>query len=259
MLAVFRARVTPPGAQPGRCPVRAGTRPSRPGIASGDRAPGGGGEAGRAGGACAGSIILPVHPDYPIRTERLILRPFTPGDVDDLHAYRSRADVARYLYSGPSASRQATSEEPSRRTGETRLVSEGDRLWLAVLLAESGALVGDVLLRYTSAVHRQGEIAFVFNPSCHGRGLATEAARAMLRLAFAEMGLHRVIGRCDARNGASARLMERLGMAREAHFIENEFVKGEWTGKFVYAIREQQWSGEGRTPVAGVAGRRQAR
>jgi len=81
----------------------------------------------------------------------------------------------------------------------------------------------------------------------------------MLRLAFEELRLHRVVERCDARNAASARLMERLGMTREAHLIENEFVKGEWTGEFVYAIREQQWSVPGRSAAAGPSGRRQGR
>jgi len=105
-----------------------------------------------------------------------MLRPFTPADIDDLHAYRSRADVARYLYSEPAATRQVTADQLGRRVGQIRLVDEGDRLWLAAVLAESGALVGEVLLHYTSAVHRQGEIGFVFNPSYHGRGLAAEAA-----------------------------------------------------------------------------------
>jgi RimJ/RimL family protein N-acetyltransferase len=70
----------------------------------------------------------------------------------------------------------------------------------------------------------------------HGRGLVREAAVVMLRLGFRELGLHRIIGRCDGRNTASARLMERLGMRREAHFRQNEIVKGEWTDEYVYAM-----------------------
>jgi len=45
-----------------------------------------------------------------------------------------------------------------------------------------------------------------------------------------------VIGRCDARNEGSARVMERLGMRREAHFVQNEIFKGEWSDEFVYAM-----------------------
>jgi RimJ/RimL family protein N-acetyltransferase len=64
----------------------------------------------------------------------------------------------------------------------------------------------------------------------------------MLRLGFAGLGLHRIIGRCDARNDASARLMERLGMRREAHFRENEIFKGAWGDEYVYAILAAEWA-----------------
>jgi RimJ/RimL family protein N-acetyltransferase len=63
----------------------------------------------------------------------------------------------------------------------------------------------------------------------------------MLRLGFEELGLHRIMGRIDARNEPSARVLERLGMRREAHMLENEFVKGEWTDEVVYALLEHEW------------------
>ncbi len=63
----------------------------------------------------------------------------------------------------------------------------------------------------------------------------------MLRLGFEELGLRRIVGRCDARNDSSWRLMERLGIRREAHLIENEFVKGEWTDEFDYAMLDREW------------------
>ncbi len=55
------------------------------------------------------------------------------------------------------------------------------------------------------------------------------------------LGLHRIAGRCDGRNIPSARVMERLGMRREAHFRENEIFKGEWGDEFVCAILEHEW------------------
>jgi RimJ/RimL family protein N-acetyltransferase len=81
----------------------------------------------------------------------------------------------------------------------------------------------------------------VFQPRYQGRGLATEAAEVVLRLGFEGLGLHRVIGRCDALNVASARLMERLGMRREAHLVHNEIFKGSWGDELVYAMLEDEW------------------
>lgn len=181
------------------------------------------------------------QPTYPIVTPRLLLRPFTPGDLDALYAIQSRPDVAQYLYWEPR-SREEVAEVLAGRIVHTTLGAEGDRLVLAVELRDTGAVIGDVTLVRLSQTHRQGEIGYVFHPAYHGRGLAREAAREMLRLGFDGMGFHRIIGRCDDRNGASARLMERLGMRREAHFHENEIFKGEWGGEYVYAMLAAEWA-----------------
>jgi RimJ/RimL family protein N-acetyltransferase/heme-degrading monooxygenase HmoA len=128
-----------------------------------------------------------------------------------------------------------------RQCRETALDAEGDWLTFAVVWREAGRVVGEVGLRLLSRAHRQGEMGFVFNPGYHGRGLATEAAEAMLMLGFDTVGWHRIIGSCDARNHRSARLMERIGMRQEAHFINNEIVKGQWADELVYALLGNEW------------------
>ena len=60
--------------------------------------------------------------------------------------------------------------------------------------------------------------------------------------------MHRVIGRLEARNAASARVLERLGMRQEAHMIENEYVKGEWQSEVVYALLDREWRGTTARP-----------
>jgi RimJ/RimL family protein N-acetyltransferase len=83
----------------------------------------------------------------------------------------------------------------------------------------------------------------MFDPAEQGKGYATEAARAFLRVAFEEFGFHRVIGRTEPRNTASARVLEKLGMRQEAHLVENEYVKGEWQSELVYAMLDREWHG----------------
>lgn len=181
-----------------------------------------------------------LKPSYPIRTDRLILRPYTPADLDALYAIHRLPQVARYLYWEPR-DREQTREALERKINETALLEEGQSLTLAVELAATGELLGDVLLVWHSRAQRSGEIGYVFHPGHHGRGYATEAARAVLELGFEGLDLHRLIGRLDARNEASARVLEKLGMRREAHFVDNEIVKGEWTSELVYAVLRREW------------------
>jgi RimJ/RimL family protein N-acetyltransferase len=106
-------------------------------------------------------------------------------------------------------------------------------------LAEPG-LIGTVSLQIGE--HRQGEIGFLFHPDHQGRGYATEAARAMLRLAFEHYELHRVFGRLEPRNLASGRVLEKLGMRHEALLVENEWIKGEWQSEAIYALLDREWA-----------------
>ncbi|GAA0358340.1 GNAT family protein [Microbispora corallina] len=181
-----------------------------------------------------------LAPSYPITTPRLTLRAFTEDDLDDLYAFHSLPEVARYLY-WEARTREETEAALEEKIGRAEIRSDGDALSVAVELRETGRVVGDLTLFWRSEENRQGEIGYVFNPACHGRGLATEAARELLRLGFDGLGVHRLYGRCDARNIPSYRLMERLGMRREAHLVENEFFEGEWSDELVYAMLAREW------------------
>ncbi|WP_188196356.1 GNAT family N-acetyltransferase [Nonomuraea sp. SYSU D8015] len=182
-----------------------------------------------------------LQPRYPITTPRLTLRPFTPDDLDAVNSYESRPDVTRYLYWEPR-DRDTSRTFLDKKITRTALRDEGDALDLAVTLRDTGHLIGSALLMWTSKEHRQGEIGYILHPDHHGHGYAPEAAREMLRLGFADLRLHRITGRLDARNTASARVLEKLRMRREATLIENEFVKGEWVSEAVYAILDREWA-----------------
>jgi RimJ/RimL family protein N-acetyltransferase len=182
-----------------------------------------------------------LAPAYPIETPRLLLRPFVPADFDELFAIRSRIDVTRFLYWEPS-SREETAAELAKRVRERTLDREGETLHLAMELRDGGAMIGDVGLTWLSKRHQQGEIGFVVHPDFHGRGLAREGATEILRLGFEHFGLHRIIGRCDPQNEASAGLMRRLGMRQEAHFVQNEIFKGDWGDELVFAMLASEWA-----------------
>lgn len=181
-----------------------------------------------------------LRPAYPIETERLTLRPFSADDLEGLYAYQSLPEVARFLYWEPRTLEESRTFLRQKMMAST-IEKEGDWLVLAVVWRQTGDLMGEVNLQWRSREHRQGEIGYIFNPAFHGKGFATEAAEVVLRLGFEGLDLHRVVGRLDGRNTASARVLERLGMRREAHLRQNEMVKGEWTDEVIYAMLRHEW------------------
>ncbi|MFJ9446281.1 GNAT family N-acetyltransferase [Kitasatospora sp. NPDC101235] len=176
----------------------------------------------------------------PFSTERLLLRPFTPDDLDDLYAYQSLPDVARYLYRQP-LTREQCAQSLTRRAAGTTWAEDGDDLVVAVCPADEAKVLGEVVLKLASARARQVEIGWIFNPAYGGRGYATEAARATAALAFAELGAHRLFARLDALNTGSVRVCERLGMRREAHLVENDLDNERWGSEYVYATLAREW------------------
>jgi len=170
-----------------------------------------------------------------------VLRPYTMDDLDAVHDMHSRPEVTRYLLFDVR-DRDEARTALEERVAAGRPGHAGGRLLLALaVVLPGGTLIGDVVLFQETPENRQGEIGYIFHPDHAGHGYATEAARAMLGLGFEAYGLHRIVGRLDARNTASARVLERLGMRREAHFVQNEMVKGEWTDELVYAMVEDEW------------------
>jgi RimJ/RimL family protein N-acetyltransferase len=148
--------------------------------------------------------------------------------------------VTPYLYWEPR-SREEARESLATKIAATHLEDDDDVLSLAAVRREDGLLLGDLTLALRSVAHRQAEIGYVFHPDAGGRGYATEATRALVDVAFRDLGAHRVFARTDARNAPSAALLRRLGLRQEAHFREAEIFKGDWGDELVFAILDREW------------------
>lgn len=134
------------------------------------------------------------------------MRPLSTDDADALYAIHSRPEVMRYLYQEPHT-RQDIDEIIAKRIPNTVLEHGGDELSVAVVLKETGRLIGTAVLKWTSAEHQQGEVGYVLHPDQHGNGYATEAAKALVEFGFRDAKLHRITGkhrRPQSRVGAGA-------------------------------------------------------
>lgn len=143
-----------------------------------------------------------------VRTSRLVLRPLGPDDLDAALGLFNHPDVSRYLWDGRPVSIQTASEYLAQ--SERDFAESGLGLF-ALHTGDNERLAGFCGFR-PSAESGEPELLYALLPECRGRGLATEAARECLQLAFREAGVRRVIASVDAPNRDSVRLLERLGM-----------------------------------------------
>lgn len=181
-----------------------------------------------------------LKPEYPIRTACLDLRPHRRSDLDDLFAFHSSAEVTRYV-PWPVRDREQTEAALELKLGQGEITEPGQWLVLAMELRETGVVIGEILLKWVSAEHRQGELGFAMHADYHGKGLAFEAAEEMLRLGFQDLGLHRIAGHVVGGNAPSGRLLRRLGMELEGTLTESLFWKGEWANEEIYGIIGDEW------------------
>jgi RimJ/RimL family protein N-acetyltransferase len=184
-----------------------------------------------------------LWPEYPVLTERLRLRPLVLADVGALHRYRSLEEVCRFIPSEPM-DREAIAQKVRGSWSRNGIAADGDAIILGIELVRTRTVIGDLMLAYSSAEHRCGELGWVLDPDQSGQGYATEAAHALMHLGFDQLGLHRMIARVDSRNDASLALGERLGMRREANMIENEWFKGAWSDEIRLAVLEDEWAAQ---------------
>jgi len=176
-----------------------------------------------------------------LETERLLLRRIEAADWPAIHAYMSDPVVTRWLPGGRLDEAQARAFARKQAGRSATAVAAVER--------DTGQLVGHMPFHpwFGPATH---EVGWVIAAARQGRGYATEAARALLDFAFRSLRCHRVIATCQPENIASWRIMEKLGMRREAHFRQALHQEsGEWWDEYFYALLADEYFALGDRPV----------
>ncbi len=179
----------------------------------------------------------------PIRTPRLILRDFEATDFDAVHAYASDPDVTRHTPWGPNT--EADTRDAIARSLESQGARPRHEYNLAIIDPARDLLIGSIGLHPRDPANRTVETGYCLRADAWGRGFASEAARALVGAGFARLGLHRVFATCDARNQASAHVLEKLGMRREGHFRRDREIRGHWRDTLLYAVLAEDWRADG--------------
>jgi RimJ/RimL family protein N-acetyltransferase len=180
--------------------------------------------------------------EQPLLTERLLLRPFLPGDDAALYDLRTSPEVLRHLY-WPPATPGEVRDIVTQRLTMTTLTADGDFLVLAVVRRRDGRLIGEADLGLVSLDNRHGELGVILHPDVQGQGYAAETATALLSFAFDVAGLHRVTAQTNAANEPAARAMLRLGLRQEGRLRQCVHFGGEWHDELLFAVLADEWAG----------------
>lgn len=190
----------------------------------------------------ASPFALPPAPDtLEVVTDRLRLRPFVETDLDAMAAYRGDAEVCLFLPFEPQTPADIRGRI-GHLFGGTNLEGERGGVVLVIERVSDGQVIGDLVLFHLDPEAGSAEIGWVVSPAASGRGLATEAVRALVDTAFRVYGLRRLTARIDPDNVRSVALAERVGMRQEAHFVENEWFKGRWSDELRFALLARDWT-----------------
>ncbi|MEP6503086.1 MAG: GNAT family protein [Betaproteobacteria bacterium] len=173
-----------------------------------------------------------------LRTARLELRPFGPGDADALFALHADPVVMRYGSSAPWSDRQQALDRLER---DRREMAAGNYICLAIVPIGAATPIGDCSLFSLDAQCRRAEVGYSLRPASWGHGYANEAVAALLDWGFATLDLNRVEADIDPRNTPSARTLERLGFTREGHLRERWIVDGEVSDSWLYGLLARDW------------------
>lgn len=176
-----------------------------------------------------------------IETERLYLRAWQLSDVDDVLAYAQDPEWSRYLHALPVPYGRRDAEQFVAR--QLLLDPESHPGWAIVL---NGVSVGGINLRLQHE-HRLGELGYSIARTHWNQGYVSEAARAVVDAAFTTLSdLNRIRAFADARNAASQRVMEKIGMTKEGVLRQNRVERGQLIDEAWFGMLRDEWGARRR-------------
>lgn len=169
-------------------------------------------------------------------TNRLVIRDFIRGDWTEVHTYASNPVVVEHMLWGPNSEKDTLDFMDRMLEMQAEVPRTGYEL--AVSLKESGQIIGGCSIHVDG---KNAETGYCFHPNYWGKGYASEAASAMVRLGFEELGVHRIYATCRPANIGSEAVMKRIGMTKEGHLREHIYHKGKYHDSYLYSILKDEY------------------
>jgi [ribosomal protein S5]-alanine N-acetyltransferase len=177
-------------------------------------------------------LAIQLKPFPELYTERLRLRRLTESDVDVMYAMRSHEAVMQYMdmrktetYAEAKAKLEEMNADIDSNIGITWCIS----------LLDHNDMIGYVSIWRIDAANYRGEVGYAISPNFWGKGFASEALAAVVKFGFSQLHLHSLEAIINPNNNGSAKVLEKQGFVREAHFKENYFFDGKFLDSVVYS------------------------
>ncbi|WP_415327298.1 GNAT family N-acetyltransferase [Chryseobacterium sp. MMS23-Vi53] len=171
-------------------------------------------------------------------TERLLLRDITIDDKQAIFDYRSDAEANKFQSWIPE-----TLEDVESFIQRNNKEFNQPESWYQILITdkETKAVIGDIGIHFFGNENLQVELGITLNKFFYGKGYASEALTGVIDYLFNDLNKHRVMASIDPDNVDSMKLMERIGLRKEAHFVKSLFWKNNWVDDVIYAVLKEEW------------------
>lgn len=179
------------------------------------------------------SLELNFTPFPELKTERLVLRRMLMEDAHALFEMRSDERVMQFL-DRPRAKTIADAENLIRLIDHD--IDSNIGITWGVSLHGTSRLIGTMGFWNITKAHFRAEIGYLLHPDFQGKGLMMEAAKKTIDFGFREMGLHSIEANINPNNLRSAKMLEKCGFVKEAHFRENYYYDGKFLDSMIYSL-----------------------
>lgn len=173
-----------------------------------------------------------------IESDLLIIRPFKKTDIKAFHQLAKNQTAIRFIHWGPLDYQQ--SEQYIQRAIKLLKVKQPRKFIFAVTLKD-GTFIGTVYLHVRNHIHRLAEISYLLDPAYWGKGLGSEAVQTILKWAFGQLKMHRIVARADRANTNSTNLLRRNHFNEEGVMREDFLFKGKWRDSVLYSLLEDEF------------------
>lgn len=177
--------------------------------------------------------------DIHLKTERLIMRPISEKDSEDIYKNVREYDIAKWTINIPHPYPKDGAIKYIKQTKE--LMIKGMSYELVIQIGSTKELVGVMALLNVDRRHKNAELGYWIAKKHWNKGIATEAASKVMEFGFQVLNLERIFAKCFHDNEASRRVMEKIGMKYEGKFRHEIFKENRFIDMIYYATLKEDW------------------